>query len=166
MGSIAPSNCADFQYFPCDSTFPHRFPYPALRKVDHTDILYSTSFLTCPISAINSTVKILSHSFRFADLIPDITPSHVHSSIDPSGSPHSLPSASFYVISSALRSAFPANKVVLSRRPRLALQALSASPGYASYPLAAHSPHFYLQISLHWPISPVQHRALYKKSLC
>src|SRR5260370_712218 len=43
--------------------------------------------------------------------------------------------------------------------PRLAL---SASPRFC-YLFTAHSPHPYLQISFHRPISPVQHRALYKK---
>jgi hypothetical protein len=40
--------------------------------------------------------------------------------------------------------------------------ALSASPKFR-YLFTAHSPHPYLQISFHWPISPVQHCALYKK---
>jgi hypothetical protein len=79
--------------------------------------------------------------------------------IHPHRSSHSLLPASFYVILSKF-GVLPAVKVIYSAtqtRP-----APSASPRFC-YLFTAHSPHPYLQISFHLPISPVQHRALYKK---
>ena len=55
----------------------------------------------------------------------------------------------------------PTVKVILSATQ--ARLALSASPRFC-YLFTAHSSHPYLQISFHRPISPVQHRALYKKN--
>ena len=54
----------------------------------------------------------------------------------------------------------PAIKVIYSATQ--ASLAFSASPMFCHL-FTAHSPHPYLQISFYRPISPVQHRALYKK---
>ena len=120
----------------------------------------TTFFLKCPISAINPAHNSLnthpprSPTWSLTSLLP--TPIYPHQSS------HSLLPASFHVVLSKF-GVIPTAKLILSATP--ARPALSASPRFCSL-FTVHSPHPYLQISFHQPISPVQHRALYKKSLC
>ena len=117
-------------------------------------------FLECPMSAINPTNNS-SNTHTPGSLTWSLT-SLLRTLIHPHRSSHSLLPASFYVILSKF-GVLPAVKVIYSAtqtRP-----APSASPRFC-YLFTAHSPHPYLQISFYRPISPVQHRALYKKSLC
>lgn len=110
------------------------------------------------MSAIYSANNSSNTHSWFTNLIPDITPSHAHSS----ASIVTLIASSIvlrHIIQ--IRGASRRQSYTLCN-PRLAP---SASPRFC-YLFTAHSPHPYLQISFHRSISPVQHRALYKKSLC
>lgn len=133
--------------------FAHLFervfcPHPSLTAL----------FLKCLMSAINSVNNISNTHSWFTNLIPDITPSHAHSSAS------NVTLIAFSIVLRhviQIRGASRLQSYTLCN-PRLAP---SASPRFC-YLFTAHSPHPYLQISFHRSISPVQHRALYKKSLC
>jgi hypothetical protein len=117
----------------------------------------TASFLKCSLSAINPA-NDSSNTHTPGSLTWSLT-SLLHTLIHPHRSSHSLLPASFYVMLSKF-GVLPVVKVILSATQ--AHLALSASPRFF-YLFTAHSPQPYLQISFHQPISPVQHRALYKK---
>lgn len=157
MGLVVPSSCADFRA-------PHR---NAASGVDSFARLFervfcphpslTVLFLKCPMSATNPANNSSNTHSWFTNLAPDITPSHAHSS----ASIVTLIASSIvlrHVIQ--IRGASRRQGHTLCNPARLAL---FASPRFC-YLFTAHSPHPYLQISFHRPISPVQHRALYKKN--
>ena len=119
-------------------------------------------FLKCLMSAINPNQQFFKHSLSgFTNLVPDITPSHAHSS----ASIVTLIASSIILRHvTQIRGASRRQGYIYSLQPRLALH---SPPHPDSAICSKHIPHTpYLQISFYRPISPVQHRALYKKSLC